>query len=147
MNRSVIGIIIFCVFLGSHAAGNNTSFSDSISILGATCILSVPIDSNSLFSSFEHPCSNYFFFKLGNRSTSCMRNSNLFIQFSSTVKCTLFLRQVQFWDLPKHPSDTLPISCDSLIYWISGNSPFLYNSFPVASVNDSIIWRYTCPDG
>ena len=66
MNQSIIGVIVFFVFLSTIEASSNPSFIDSISIPGAKCIISIPMDSNSLFSSFEHPCSNYYFFKLGN---------------------------------------------------------------------------------
>lgn len=61
MYRSLISIIILCVFWGSYAS-SNASFLDSISIPGAKCIISIPIDSNSYYVSFNHPCSNYFFF-------------------------------------------------------------------------------------
>ena len=129
MIRSTIGIIVFCVFLGSNAASSNPSFIDTISIPGAKCIISIPMDSNSLYSSFKHPCSNYYFFKLGNRCPCC-RYSNLLIHFSSTVKCTLFVKSVQFREPFKQlPSDTLPISCDSLIY---------YFGFGIASVPSRI---------
>lgn len=147
MIRSTIGIIVFCVFLGSNAASSNPSFIDTISIPGAKCIISIPMDSNSLYSSFKHPCSNYYFFKLGNRCPCC-RYSNLLIHFSSTVKCTLFVKSVQFRDPFKQlPSDTLPISCDSLIYYFGFGIAFSYNNPLIVSVNDSIQWGYACPVG
>jgi len=141
MNRIKTGLIIFCAFLSVNAAGSNPSFNDTISIPGAKCIISIPIDSNSLFSSFEHPCVNYYFFKLGNYCPCC-RLSNLLIRFTSSIKCTLFVRSVQF----HFPPDTLPISCDSLPYYFGGDN-YQYNIPSVVSVNDSIQWVYECPIG
>ncbi|MGB7567495.1 MAG: hypothetical protein WBM07_06535 [Chitinivibrionales bacterium] len=146
MNQSIIGVIVFFVFLSTIEASSNPSFIDSISIPGAKCIISIPMDSNSLFSSFEHPCSNYYFFKLGNRCPCCRFSSAvIWINFYSTVKCTLFEKQIQlgaFSNNHSHPSDTIPLLCDSLKYYTSSSDYIKLDTD--ASFKDSLPWNYDC---
>ena len=153
MNRFKIGVIVFFAFISGNAAGSNPSFNDTISIPGAKCTISIPMDSNSLFSSFEHPCTNYYFFKLRNYFLSFRGSNLLMLGFTSSIKCTLFVKSVQFSNLYlpiEKPPSTLPISCDSLPYY-SGDTNYdeggikhfyQYNGPSVVPVNDSIRWAY-----
>lgn len=138
MNRSIIGIIIFCVFLGSNAASGNVSFSDSILISGAKCIISMAIDSNSFFSSNKHPCNKYYFFQINSRHSGY--SASIMIDFSSSVKCTLFIRQASYWSFGSNKTDTLPIPCDSL-----KNIPSNYYSPMVVTTKINADWIYLAP--
>jgi hypothetical protein len=136
MNRFKIGVIVFCAFLSGNAA-SNIFFQDSISIKGAQCKISIA-DSNSMFSSYQHLCNNYYFFQY---NTRYFRYSTpLLINFSFSVKCTLFVRQASPWTSSNN-SDTLPISCDSLNHYV-----FFSQIIPIsATPKISVDWGYAIP--
>ena len=144
MNRSTIGIIVFCVFLGTNAAGSTVFFLDSISIPGAKCKISIP-DSNLMFSSFQHPCNSYFFFQYNTKSFRY--STPIVIDFSSSVKCTLFVKQATLYRLASNTVDTLPISCDSLKYieniYLNGYSGRV--SLIATTGKLSLDWGYALP--
>jgi len=141
MNRFKVSVIVFCAFLSSNAANSNPSFIDTISIPGAKCIISIPIDSNSFFKSFNHPCRNYYFFKLVGFPSFLY--SNLLIDFTSTAKCSLLVKQSALAspDYTMKYNDTLPLACDSLKYYSAGST--------VIDTSDKIIigWDYPLPVG
>ena len=135
MNRFKIGVIVFCAFLRSNAASSTVFFLDSISIPGAKCKISIP-DSNSMFSSFQHPCNGFYFFQFITKSFKY--STPLVIDFSSSVKCTLFVRQYPWPSSIK--TDTLPIPCDSL-----KNIPSNYYSPIVVTTKINADWVYSLP--